>query len=169
MTTKIIVSALHSNGYYLDVANNTLYMTAPFEKKSNIYGTQEYKLVCEIMSQYPNVQISIQKKSRKHTLSYDLMKEFISIMPDSEKMLKEFERVQLMSHAYSSAYKYVENWFFKKYPHYGEFMVKGENDEVKWDVVALYKKAEEEKKKTDAASEADTPAEKPNLTLLVTA
>ena len=48
-------------------------------------------------------------------------------------------------------------------------MVKGENDEVKWDVVALYKKAEEEKKKTDAASEADTPAEKPNLTLLVTA
>lgn len=169
MTTKIIVSALRSNGYYLDVANNTLYMTAPFEKKSNIYGTQEYKLVCEIMSQYPNVQISIQKKSRKHTLSYDMMKEFISIMPDSETMLKEFERVQLMSHAYSSAYKYVENWFFKKYPHYGEFMVKGENDEVKWDVVALYKKAEEEKKKADAASEAETPVEKPNLMLLVNA
>ena len=66
MTTKIIASALRSNGYYLDVANNTLYTTAPFEKKSNIYGTQEYKLVCEIKSQYPNVQISIQKKSRKH-------------------------------------------------------------------------------------------------------
>ena len=169
MTTKIIASALRSNGYYLDAANNILYMTAPYEKKSNIYGTTEYKLVCDILAQYPDVQISIQKKSRKHTLSYDMMKEFISIMPDSETMLKEFERVQLMSHAYSSAYKYVENWFFKKYPHYGEFMVKGENDEVKWDVVALYKKAEEEKKKTDAASEADTPVEKPNLTLLVTA
>lgn len=168
MTTKIIASALRSNGYYLDVANNTLYTTAPFEKKANIYGTQEYKLVCEILVQYPDVQISIQKKSRKHTLSYEMMKEFIGIMPDSEKMLKEFERVQLMSHAYSSAYKYVENWFFKKYPHYGEFMVKGENDEVKWDVVALYKKAEE-KKKADAASDADTPVEKPNLMLLVNA
>lgn len=172
MTTKIIASALRSNGYYLDVANNTLYTTAPFEKKSNIYGTQEYKLVCEIMSQYPNVQISIQKKSRKHTLSYVMMKEFISIMPDSETMLKEFERVQLMSHAYSSAYKYVENWFFKKYPHYGEFMVKGENDEVKWDVVALYKKAAEQKQEAEkkAAEEASaTSAEKPNFTLLVTA
>ena len=69
MTTKIIASALRSNGYYLDVANNTLYTTAPFEKKSNIYGTQEYKLVCEIMSQYPNVQISIQKK-RKSVFSH---------------------------------------------------------------------------------------------------
>ena len=169
MTTKIIASALRSNGYYLDVANNTLYTTAPFEKKSNIYGTQEYKLVCEIMSQYPNVQISIQKKSRKHTLSYDMMKEFISIMPDSETMLKEFERVQLMSHAYSSAYKYVENWFFKKYPHYGEFMVKDENGDIKWNVVELYKKAEEEKKKADAASDADMPVAKSNLTLLVNA
>lgn len=172
MTTKIIASALRSNGYYLDVANNTLYTTAPFEKKSNIYGTQEYKLVCEIMSQYPDVQISIQKKSRKHTLSYDMMKEFINIMPDSDKMLKEFERVQLMSHAYSNAYKYVENWFFKKYPHYGEFMVKSENDEEKWDVVALYKKAAEQKQEAEkkASEEASaTPAEKPNLTLLVTA
>ena len=172
MTTKIIASALRSNGYYLDAANNILYMTAPYEKKSNIYGTTEYKLVCDILAQYPDVQISIQKKSRKHTLSYDMMKEFISIMPDSETMLKEFERVQLMSHAYSSAYKYVENWFFKKYPHYGEFMVKGENDEVKWDVVALYKQAAEQKQEAEkkTAEEASaTPAEKPNLTLLVTA
>ena len=90
MTNKIIASALHSNGYYLDAANNILYMTAPYEKKSNSYGTTEYKLVCDILAQYPDVKISIQKKNRKHTLSYDMMKEFISIMPDSEKMLKEF-------------------------------------------------------------------------------
>lgn len=167
MTNKIIASALHSNGYYLDAANNILYMTAPYEKKSNIYGTTEYKLVCDILAQYPDVKISIQKKNRKHTLAYDLMKEFIKIMPDSAAMLKEFERVQLMSHAYSSPYKYVENWFNKKYPHYGEFMVKDENDNIKWNVVELYKLAEEEAKKTAVAAEADTPAEKPNLTLLV--
>lgn len=172
MTTNVISSALRANGYYLDAFNNILYMTAPFEKKSNIYGTQEYKQVCEIMAQFPEVQISIQKKSRKHTLSYDMMKEFISIMPDSETMLKEFERVQLMSHAYSSAYKYVENWFFKKYPHYGEFMVKGENNEVKWDVVALYKQAAEQKQDAEkkvAEEVTVTPAEKPNLTLMAIA
>ena len=172
MTTNVVSSALRANGYYLDAFNNILCMTAPFEKKSNIYGTQEYKQACEIMAQFPEVQISVQKKSRKHTLSYDMMKEFISIMPNGEKMLKEFERVQLMSHAYSSAYKYVENWFFKKYPHYGEFMVKGENNEVKWDVVALYKQAAEQERdeeKKDAEEATVTPAEKPNLTLMAIA
>lgn len=172
MATSIVASALRANGYYLDAFNNILYMTAPFEKKSNIYGTPEYKLVCNIMAQYPDVQISIQKKSRKQTLRYDMMREFINIMPDSDKMLKEFERIQLMSHAYSSAYKYVENWFFKMYPHYGEFMVKGENGEVKWDVVALYKQAAEQKQEAEkkAAEEASAvPEEKPNLTLLAIA
>lgn len=172
MATSIVASALRANGYYLDAFNNILYMTAPFEKKSNIYGTPEYKLVCNIMAQYPDVQISIQKKSRKQTLRYDMMREFINIMPDSEKMLKEFERIQLMSHAYSSAYKYVENWFFKTYPHYGEFMVKGENGEVKWDVVALYKQAAEQKQEAEkkAAEEASAvPEKKPNLTLLAIA
>ena len=165
MTNKIIASALHSNGYYLDAANNILYMTAPYEKKSNIYGTTEYKLVCDILVQYPDVKISIQKKNRKHTLAYDLMKEFIKIMPDSAAMLKEFERVQLMSHAYSSPYKYVENWFNKKYPHYGEFMVKDENDNIKWNVVELYKLAEEQKaaaaEQTAVAGSAETPNLKP--------
>ena len=143
MNTKILAASLRATGYYMDITNNTLYMTAPFEKKSNIYGTQEYCLVNDILARFPDVTISVQKKGRKRTLPYDMMKEFISIMPDSEAMLKEFERVQLMSHAYSSAYKYVENWFFKKYPHYGEFMVKDENGDVKWNVVELYKLAAE--------------------------
>ena len=51
MTTNVVSSALRANGYYLDAFNNILYMTAPFEKKSNIYGTREYKQVCEIMAQ----------------------------------------------------------------------------------------------------------------------
>ena len=169
MTNKIIASALHSNGYYLDTANSILYMTAPYEKKSNIYGTTEYKLVCDILAQYPDVKISIQKKNRKHTMAYDLMKEFIKIMPDSAAMLKEFERVQLMSHAYSSPYKYVENWFFKKYPHYGEFMVKDENDNIKWNVVELYKLAAEQKAAAAEQAAVAEPAETPNLKLLVTA
>ena len=74
MTTNVVSSALRANGYYLDAFNNILYMTAPYEKKSNIYGTTEYKLVCDILAQYPDVQISIQKKSRKHTLSYDMIR-----------------------------------------------------------------------------------------------
>ena len=93
MTTKIIASALRSNGYYLDVANNTLYTTAPFEKKSNIYGTQEYKLVCEIMAQYPDVKISIQKKNRKHTLSYDMMKERYERTGEKPDMYDVYEQM----------------------------------------------------------------------------
>lgn len=175
MTTNYIASALRSNGYYLDTTKNILYMTAPYEKKSNIYGTQEYKLVCDILARFPGVQISIQKKARKNTTTYEMMKEFIKIMPDSETMLKEFERVQLMSHAYSSPYKYVENWFGKKYPFYGKYQAKDEAGNIVWDMVELYKLADEQKmqdaEKAAAAEQAAVadPAEAPNRKLLVTA
>lgn len=175
MSANVTASALRTNGYYLDIANNILYMTAPYEKKSNIYGTQEYKLVCDILARFPGVQISIQKKARKHTLSYAMMEDFIKIMPGSETMLKEFERIQLMSHAYSSPYKYVENWFEKKYPFYGKCTVKDEAGEIVWDMVELYKQAAEQKKqeaeKAAAAEQSAVaePAETPNLKLLVTA
>ena len=170
MTNKIIASALRSNGYYLDAANNILYMTAPYEKKSNIYGTTEYKNVCNILAQFPDVQFSIQKKAAKRTVTYEMMEEFIKIMSDSVDMLEEFKRVKLMSHAYSSAYKYVENWFNKKYPAYSECMATDKDGNPKWDMVELYKKAEEKKAQKAAEASADqdeedTPA-KPKLTLL---
>ena len=169
MTTNVVSSALRANGYYLDAFNNILYMTAPFEKKSNIYGTPEYKLVCNIMAQYPDVQISIQKKSRKEVIPYDMMEKFISIMPDAAIRMEEYENVKLKSHAFRSPYKYVTNWFEKKYPNHGEFMVKDENDNIKWNVVELYKLAEEQKVAAAEQTAVAESAETPNLKPLVTA
>ena len=141
MDTKIIAAALRANGYYMDTLTNNLYMTAPFEKKSNVYGTQEYRLVNNILAQFPDAQFSIQRKSRKEVIPYDMMEKFISIMPDAAIRMEEYENVKLKSHAFRSPYKYVTNWFEKKYPNYGEFMVKDENGNVVWDIVELYKQA----------------------------
>jgi len=124
MTNKIVASALRTNGYYLDAAANTLYMTAPFEKKSNVYGTSEYRLVNEILAQFPDVKFSIQKKNRKETVTYEMMETYIKLLPKAEESMKEYERVKLMSHAFRSSYKYVADWFEKKYQNYGKFIVK---------------------------------------------
>jgi len=70
-----------------------------------------------------------------------MMEKFISIMPDAAIRMEEYENVKLKSHAFRSPYKYVTNWFEKKYPNYGEFMVKDENGNVVWDIVELYKQA----------------------------
>jgi len=145
MTNKIVASALRTNGYYLDAAANTLYMTAPFEKKSNVYGTSEYRLVNEILAQFPDVKFSIQKKNRKETVTYEMMETYIKLLPKAEESMKEYERVKLMSHAFRSSYKYVADWFEKKYQNYGKFIVKDNQGNVVWDIVALYKQAEIQK------------------------
>lgn len=146
MDTKIVASALRTDGYYMDITTNTLYMTAPFEKKSNIYGTQEYRQVNIILAQFPDAKLSVRKKSHKEVVTYDLMEKYISIMPDAASHMKEYENVKLKSHAFRSPYKYVMNWFETKYSNYGKFMVKDEKGKVVWDIVALYKQAAEQKK-----------------------
>lgn len=165
MNTKIIVAALRTSGHYLDITEKTLYVTTSFEKKSNVYGTVEYKMVNDILAAFPDVQMVVQKNKRKETISYELMEQYIRIMPDAAACMKEYESVKLKSHAFRSPYKYVVEWFTKKYPNYGSLLVKDEKGNVVWDIAAMYRMREEEK-----ACEATTPsvdnAEKPALVLV---
>ena len=66
-----------------------------------------------------------------------------------------------MSVAYKSPYKFVEDWFAKQFPYYGEFFVE-ENGEAKWNVVAAFEKAKEQaeaKKNKTAAKAVETSIE----------
>lgn len=159
MNTKIIVAALRTSGHYLDITEKTLYVTTSFEKKSNVYGTVEYKMVNDILAAFPDVQMVVQKNKRKETISYELMEQYIRIMPDAAACMKEYERVKLRSHAFRSPYKYVVEWFTKQYPNYGSLLVKDENGNMIWDALDNYKKAAVEADARAVAKAAETAVE----------
>ena len=146
MLDKIISTALHNTGYYLDFVNNTFYMTLTFKKKSDVYGTSEYALVNRIQDEYPTVNLIVNKPERKTTITFDLMEKYIKIMPNAVQRMAEYKSVQLKSHAFRSPYKYVVEWFNKQYPNYGQFLVKDKNGNIEWDVTTAYRQAAENNK-----------------------
>lgn len=72
-----------------------------------------------------------------------MMESFIRMMPEAQKNYDEYLRIRQMSLAFRSPYKYVEDWFAKEFPYYGQCFVE-ENGEAKWTVAEMFKKAEEE-------------------------
>lgn len=146
---KMMKSAVAKYGYFFDMNTNTLYVSKAYDKKRLNYGSAEYKTVLELRKFCPELKIeALSKAPRKKPLSYDMMRKFISILPTAEADLKEMERQQKMSVAYKSPYKYMEMWFNEKYPYHKELLVE-ENGERQWDVIALMRKAESQKKEKE--------------------
>lgn len=160
MDKQIINAAIKEAGHCVD-HNGTLYVSKSFQTNANYYGTTEYRKMNEILAVYPDMKIELYAPTRKKRLTYEMMEAFIRIMPDAAKNYTEYCRVRKMSVAYKSAYKFVEDWFAKQFPYYGEFFVE-ENGEAKWNVVAAFEKAKEQaeaKKNETAAKTTETSAE----------
>lgn len=161
MNKQIINAAIKQSGHYADIINGILYVSKSFQTNANYYGTTEYHKMNEILTVYPDMKVELYAATRKKRLTYEMMEVFIRIMPDAEKNYNEYKRVRKMSVAYKSAYKFVEDWFAKQFPYYGEFFVE-ENGEAKWNVVAAFEKAKEQaeaKKNETAAKPTETSTE----------
>ena len=162
MNKQIINAAIKQSGHYADTTNGTLYVSKSFQTNANYYGTTEYRKMNEILAVYPDMKIELYAATRKKRLTYEMMEAFIRIMPDAEENYNEYKRVRKMSVAYKSAYKFVEDWFAKQFPYYGQFFVE-ENGEAKWNVVAAFEKAKEQaeaKKNKTAAKDGETSIKK---------
>ena len=161
MNKQIINAAIKQSGHYADILNGVLYVSKSFQTNANYYGTNEYNKMNEILATYPDMKIELYVATRKKRLRYELMEAFIRIMPDAEENFTAYTRVRKMSVAYRSAYKFVEDWFAKQFPYYGQFFVE-ENGEAKWNAVELYMKAKEQaeaKKNKAAAKPVETSVE----------
>ena len=174
MTNKeIITTALKSTGYYYDFATATLYMTADFEKNSNSYGTNEYRMLNRILDKFPNAILKVYKAKSNNLVTYKMMEDFIRAMPNAAANYAEYKRIKLQSRAHRSAYKFVSEWFKEKFPHYGKLLVVDkETGEIMWDALDEYKTAATEadaraaEKKAKTEVEAATLADASNLMLM---
>lgn len=146
MNTKILKSALKMSGNYYDRETNILYVTRAFSKKSEYYGTDECTLLIKMEKRYPGIKTVVYKmRGNKAKLTYQMMEKFIVMMPDAESNLNEYKTVKKVSLAMANHYKYVFDWFQRKYPHYEEVTVEAEDGTIEWDAVKMLEKAKDEK------------------------
>lgn len=111
-----------------DMFSGTLTMTESYKRKTERYGSPEYKELCKYMQTYPGLKIEIIKKlpSSKKTeekkvqtapsLTYKQMIEYMmNFGEQSAALKKEFDAIRKLSCIQANPYRYVRNWFDKKF------------------------------------------------------
>ena len=122
--------------YKFDVVSQTLTVTANFADKMNDPSSDEYKLVVQFQSDFPNLTIakrthkSPSKCTSKATgekfncnqfknLTCDRMEKFIAALPNNEAYKREFEFVRYTaSSIQTNGYKQVREWFVAQFPEF---------------------------------------------------
>lgn len=140
---KIMKAALKESGHYIDINAGIVYVTKDFEKKSQIYGTRECKILDQILSQFSTLKIEVYAPKRAAKITFEMMELFICKMPNAEVNYREYQMIKLKSRSSArSSFKYVSDWFNEKFPHYNELTATDENGNVVWDALKLYQEAE---------------------------
>ena len=108
------------------ISDSEARVTKAFKKQACIYGTNEFKLWREYKQEFPDavmVTKDITKNHAKKTRNkkYDNMVEFISTLPNSEKLMEQFEVIKQRSKIQNHPYGYVLDWFETHVEPLGDF------------------------------------------------
>jgi len=115
-----------TKGYKIDFTHNTLVMNYKFHSASQEYGTDENKLVKEILTDFPSLTIvvkagrEVKTTSKNKRLTYDNMKKHIAAYDNAAELLEVFETVKALSKPAASPYKFVADWFVAQFPDYNK-------------------------------------------------
>ena len=129
-----------TNGYKLDLANQTLTMTAAFEAAANDPNSDEYALVRQLLNDFPKLKLvrkthktptryknsdgSITSHNKFKGLTYEKMEKYIiAISPKNDTdYLETFYNVRDFAEAFcTSPYSLVSRWFLAQFPMYFSF------------------------------------------------
>lgn len=121
-------------------------VTKAFQKKACIFGTEEFKLWREYLAVFPNAKMvtkSIKKNPDRKTnrnLTYANMEQFLSTLPDAERLLNQMRVIKTRSCTKASPYHFVLEWFVEtasKYESYGSFIEVVEEERQAAEVMRL--------------------------------
>lgn len=125
-------------------------VTLAFQKKANIFGTDEFKLWREYLKIYPKAKMttkSIKKNPNRKSnrnLTYLNMEKFLCTLPDAENLVKQFKVIKTRSCTQNYPYRFVLEWFEEKvsgYESYGSFVEEAEKERRAAEVMQLPKAA----------------------------
>ena len=130
--------ATKMKGYKLDLAHQTLTLTAAFADAANNPGTAEYKLVRQFQHDFPNLVIVnrthttpkrynnkngiVTQRNQFSGLNYERMEKFMNALPEGEKYLEEYNNLRAVAvpKLCRSPYTVVRRWFEAQFPKYRE-------------------------------------------------
>ena len=113
-------------GYKIDFTTNTLTMNYKFNAASQEYGTEENKLVKEILNDFPSLTVvvkagrEVKTPNKNKRLTYDNMKKHIAAYENSSELLDVFDTFEALSKTAASPYKFVADWFVAQFPDYNK-------------------------------------------------
>ena len=114
------------SGYKINFVTNTLTMNYKFNAASQEYGTEENKLVKEILNAFPSLSVvvkagrEVKTPNKNKRLTYANMKKHIAAYENSAELLDVFDTVEALSKSAASPYKFVSDWFVAQFPDYNK-------------------------------------------------
>lgn len=116
-------------GYKIDFTTNTMIVNYTFNDASKVYGSPEYKLLKNVIADFPDIKIAVksgrEKKSpnKNKRLTYENMLKYISVCENAEEMLDAFESTRIRSQLEASPYNFVCKWFAEQFPEYNKSLI----------------------------------------------
>ena len=111
-------------GCKIDFTTETIVMNYKFAAAAKEYGTPEYKLLKNILADFPNMKTVVKagreivKARPNKRLTYINMEKHITAHDNAADLLDVFKTVKGLSKSVASPYKYVYDWFVKQFPSY---------------------------------------------------
>jgi len=124
--------------------NRQIIMDRTFAKKSEVVGSEEYKLLQMARNDYPSYHVlrkTIKKNNNKqtyHGLTYQYMEEYILQHENAKQNFHEYEELRLISKCHSVRYPVIKKWFLNTYPEVAAFGISDLEETP--DTVALIEK-----------------------------
>ena len=129
-------------GYKFDHINRRIIITREFNKNANVFGGNEYKTLQKLRKALPEYTVTFtaphRKTSAKSHMTLERMIRYIEKQPDSETIMVDLNKVRFPENcAVPAPFSVVKQWFFKRFPNYGQMTPFDDNGHIiENDVVA---------------------------------
>ena len=129
-------------GYKFDHINRRIIITREFNKNANVFGSNEYKTLQKLSKALPDYTVTFtaphRKTSAKSHMTLERMIRYIEKQPNSETIMVDLNKVRFPENcAIPAPFSVVKQWFFKRFPNYGQMTPFDDNGHIiENDVVA---------------------------------
>ena len=122
-------------GYKFDHINRRVIITREFNKKANVFDSNEYKTLQKLRRELPDYTVDFaaphRKTSQKSHMTLARMLAYIERQPDKDAILADLEMVRYPKDSiYAAPFPVVKEWFFTRFPNYGRMTSFDENGKI---------------------------------------
>ena len=105
-------------GYNIDFAAGCITVTKSFNTAAGKLESNAYKTMMKLRELNMPIRIVSASSRKQSSLSYQQMIKHIECLADAEEYMAEFEAVRRLSRGERNPYRYVLQWYEKRFPNH---------------------------------------------------